>query len=436
MNSLAFIVRRGFMKSVVAPTLISLTALAAAAPPARAVQLEWEQLSPSSSMSERTQASMAYDSQRDRMLVFGGTSGLAYLNDLWQWPLATAGPWARIYPTGAPPDAFSQIFYDAPGDRLVAFASGLILGLDFAGSPRWTNLTPTGIAPPPRPDAAVAHDPQNQRLIIYGGGYVGNAHTDVWIAHLGASPYFEQVVPEGPEPFARAAAGAVYDPVGDRLIVFGGTGITSGATGYFSDVWALSLGAHPTWQLLSASAPFQGFVRGIHYVHAHKLLVPYGGHVWALPLSGGPWEAWDPEGLAPGAAIQMASTFLPEQRQLAVFGGRSAGVIYSDLWRTTLPAPVTGVESPQLESGLALAVTPNPARGGAFASFTLPASSPVRIEVLDLAGRRVAARELGTLEAGPHRFELPAGRPLDPGVYFLRLAAAGVSRTTRFVALR
>jgi hypothetical protein len=82
-------------------------------------------------------------------------------------------------------------------------------------------------------------------------------------------------------------------------------------------------------------------------------------------------------------------------------------------------------------------VQPNPSDGELSVSFALPGDAPARLEVLDLAGRRVASREVGTLGEGTHvvRFTREASA-LRPGVYAIRLTSGGRSVTTRAVVVR
>lgn len=94
--------------------------------------------------------------------------------------------------------------------------------------------------------------------------------------------------------------------------------------------------------------------------------------------------------------------------------------------------------APGVAPTLALALaSPNPSADGALAaSVTLPAAGSASLELLDVQGRRVLAREVGALGAGTHRIALDAGVRLAPGVYTLRLAQAGVARSLRAVVLR
>lgn len=62
---------------------------------------------------------------------------------------------------------------------------------------------------------------------------------------------------------------------------------------------------------------------------------------------------------------------------------------------------------------------PNPARGSSTVSFSLPRPGSVRVEVVDLAGRRVWSRERGELGSGTHEVKI-AGLPA--GLYLIRIA--------------
>jgi hypothetical protein len=73
--------------------------------------------------------------------------------------------------------------------------------------------------------------------------------------------------------------------------------------------------------------------------------------------------------------------------------------------------------------------SPGPGRGRVRAWFTLPSAEAATLELLDLAGRRIAAREVGTLGAGEHDVDLTPERPLTPGIYWLRLRQGSDART-------
>jgi hypothetical protein len=105
------------------------------------------------------------------------------------------------------------------------------------------------------------------------------------------------------------------------------------------------------------------------------------------------------------------------------------------LWGRTPHFSIRGIavlEKPPLGRGRASATgfTPtdgvlsltsvNPSLSTLRLRFSLASASPARIDVYDVAGRRVADRELTGLGPGEHRIEMDPGQ-LRPGLYLIRL---------------
>jgi hypothetical protein len=67
--------------------------------------------------------------------------------------------------------------------------------------------------------------------------------------------------------------------------------------------------------------------------------------------------------------------------------------------------------------------------------FELSSGAPARVELLDLAGRRVVEREVGSLGPGPHSVNLASGARLAPGVYHVRLTQGQSRETARVVVI-
>jgi len=102
----------------------------------------------------------------------------------------------------------------------------------------------------------------------------------------------------------------------------------------------------------------------------------------------------------------------------------------------TLGDPPVGVSD---NGRIALALgqpSPNPSRTGAIlVRFTLPTDAAATLALFDVAGRRVAAREVGSLGPGTHALDLAAdGRPAA-GIYFIRLQQGPHTRSRRVVVL-
>lgn len=79
---------------------------------------------------------------------------------------------------------------------------------------------------------------------------------------------------------------------------------------------------------------------------------------------------------------------------------------------------------------------PNPAIGGRLmVHFALPTAESATLELLDVAGRRVAQQMVGALGAGRHSVDLADGRRLEPGLYFVRLTQGANVRIVRTTIL-
>jgi len=180
------------------------------------------------------------------------------------------------------------------------------------------------------------------------------------------------------------------------------------------------------------------------------LLTPFAG----ATVRNRPWSAmaatpWDVETVTPSVALAEGGAYHWRVRIRA----KSPWFRYSP-WRS-LPARAEGeahvragagalaVEDPGPgpAAGLSLAPpSPNPSRGAVEIAFTLAAPGRVRLEILDVAGRRVATLADGGREAGRHALRWSGagedGAPAAPGVYFARLAAGKRTAAVRLVRVR
>lgn len=80
-------------------------------------------------------------------------------------------------------------------------------------------------------------------------------------------------------------------------------------------------------------------------------------------------------------------------------------------------------------------VFPNPARDVARFAVRLPAAAEVRLEVLDVRGRRVAVVADAAFEAGAHSLAWRRPEGVGAGVYFARLSSGARVMQRRFVVL-
>src|SRR5439155_15569016 len=185
--------------------------------------------------------------------------------------------------------------------------------LSLRGAPSWTQILPGGTPPSPRHMMSAIYDPARDRIVVFGGldralGY----RDDVWALSLGASPAWTRLGPLGVGPAPRARHSATYDPRRNRMIVFGGyhAAVGDSPAGPANDVWALSLSDPPAWTRLvtQGAAPRARYDQSAVYDPVRDCIVVFGGFdgiarlgdVWSLALSGRlRWRENRPEGTLP-----------------------------------------------------------------------------------------------------------------------------------------
>ena len=102
-------------------------------------------------------------------------------------------------------------------------------------------------------------------------------------------------------------------------------------------------------------------------------------------------------------------------------------------------SPGKGLEASAAAGGVGLAIGRNAGGSVPEISFTLPARSEARVDLFDVAGRKVAVLYHGQANAGRTTPAWDgrglAGDPLRPGAYFARLTAGGVQAARTIVLL-
>jgi hypothetical protein len=140
--------------------------------------------------------------------------------------------------------------------------------------PRWAPIT---VSSPPtaRFEHAAIYDPLRQRMLIFAGeDATESPRNDVWALSLTGTPTWTQLSTTGGPPTPRADLTAIYDPIRDRMLVYGGEASGEGAR--YSDLWALSL-ADNSWTMLAPAGPCSrsGYM-AVYDPDADAILV-YGG---------------------------------------------------------------------------------------------------------------------------------------------------------------
>ncbi len=151
---------------------------------------DWELKSPATVIQRHSYSTMFYDSVRHNTIMFGGNfnTGTSYVcNDTYRWD---GTDWTLLTPAQSPPpgSCYSSAFHQGLGTGMII--SGFQWNYTFysfeSGMWSWDGTTWTPISPGARPShriyAAISWDPDRQRIVLFGGSSDLNEpfFTDTW----------------------------------------------------------------------------------------------------------------------------------------------------------------------------------------------------------------------------------------------------------------
>jgi hypothetical protein len=238
----------------------------------------WTNVTPSFSPPPRDAHAVAYDSQSERIIVFGGRARLTesvvsgynesdFLHDVWSYNVDT-NTWTNVTPAEGPTGRFFHgLAYDSKADCVLLFGGQTYeifsIGTDFAGvmgdtwafdleAGTWTNRTPA-ISPGPRSYTVMTYDASADYTILYAGslGAGGGAYNDIlygdtWAYNYNTNTWTEMNSPSSAGTRMRHAM--AYNNVSSLSIMFGGQIHTEGSAPT-AETWTY------TYQLNPPSAP-------------------------------------------------------------------------------------------------------------------------------------------------------------------------------------
>jgi hypothetical protein len=302
-------------------------ALSCLAQPCPAQTPNWTQIMPTTS--PWSTGAMAYDSARKRSVKFGGYGIDSGTNLTWEWD-GKNKTWTRITPTSTlPPSRGSHAMaYDSARQRTVLF--GGYVGMVFSGSPvadtwewdgkNWTQIKPTSTLPPARWKHALAYDSARQRTVLFGGSDI-NSKTlaDTWEWD---GKNWTQIKPTTTSPLARSSHAMAYDSARQRTVLFGGSDSNAKT---LADTWEWD---GKSWaQIKPTTSPAARVWHAMAYDSARKRTVLFAGWTGSSPLTD-TWE-WDGKNwtqikptTSPSSPGVMA---YDSARQRTVLFGKAAG---------------------------------------------------------------------------------------------------------------
>jgi hypothetical protein len=135
---------------------------------------------------------------------------------------------------------------------------GLLVLIGTAQAQTWLRVEASGPeAPPPRTFAVAIYDPRGERMLLFGGRGPDGDLNDLWslnLEELDAGAKWTRIETEGVVPAARFTHNAVYDPAAHQMLVWAGRKVDSAGSAFFNDVWFYDIGSN-SWTELETGDP-------------------------------------------------------------------------------------------------------------------------------------------------------------------------------------
>lgn len=248
----------------------------------------WEKRLPPVSPPSRANGTLAYDSDRQKTVLFGGNKAdLSDFGDTWEWD---GSVWIEKTPALSPAARSRHaLVYDKARGKTVLFGGdhGRDETWEWDGSV-WLQRHPA-TSPPGRIDHALAYDATRSRVVLFGGdplggGQIGSDDTWEWDGNT-----WTPMTPSAKPP-ARNSHSLSFGP-GNRTVLFGGYQQNTGSgAGNFADTWLWD-GANWT-QPFPATRPSAREQSVLVYDSIRKRAILFGGYspFGTLPDPHATWE--------------------------------------------------------------------------------------------------------------------------------------------------
>ncbi|HYT16686.1 MAG TPA: kelch repeat-containing protein [Thermoplasmata archaeon] len=181
----------------------------------------WTILQPSGSPSSRRSAAMAYDSESRKVILFGGETGIIpfpWVNDTWAYDFNT-NTWTNMTPgegVRPPPGSGYLMAHDSQSDRTILFGGSTGVSghnetwaYDF-NTNTWTNMMPA-VSPSVDDRSTMAYDSRMDRVIVQGRG-------ETWLYDVGSNAWTN--VSGGATPSTLRGTAMAFDIRAGRSVVF------------------------------------------------------------------------------------------------------------------------------------------------------------------------------------------------------------------------
>ncbi len=307
----------------------------------------WALMNPVPSPSVRHRTSMVYASNSDKVILYSGYNYASMLTDTWSYDLVTNN-WTNMNPSANPGGRYlHSMAYDSNFDNLILFGgygSGGIKSSTWAynlTTNTWTNLNPV-MFPSARKSHSMVYDTNSGKVILFGGDgswTVSNLPlNDTWI-YDPATNNWTNMNPVS-KPNARIGHSMAYDEDSGKVILFGGYN----GSFHFNDTWIYDLTTNNWTKMNPVTKPNARFFHGLVYSADINKTLLFGGSdnpdvygagynsyrdTWTYDLTANDWTQVFSDTPAPSHSHSMA--YGADSDQALLFGGYD-GTYYDDTW--------------------------------------------------------------------------------------------------------
>ena len=309
---------------------------------------------------------MAYDSESDQVILFGGETNphSGAIGGTWAYDLGEH-KWREMSPDRNPaPGAGGDSFaYDIQSDRVIMFvgsyfyganqnppgkAAGETWAFDF-NNDTWADMQPA-VSPFGIVGARMAYDEESDRMILFGGADADSFEPvdATWAYDFDSNSWEKLDPPVAPPPMNFHSM--AYDSRSDRVILLG-TALAEG-------MWAYDFNSD-TWEPLlpRAMPPFRAYSSMVYDAGSDQMILFGGastpteealGDTWAYDTADNTWTELTTD-TQPDARGWHATAYSMAARMVLLFGGgpdrekfTSETWVYDparNLWRLELAAP-------------------------------------------------------------------------------------------------
>ena len=177
------------------------------------------------------------------------------------------------------------------------------------------------------------YDPINERIMMFGGGNDNDIYDDTWVLNYTSGNWAELTLESSP--VHRSSTVMVYDSADEVIILFGG----HNGTEWDSDTWVFDCNTETWTEVTPAHSPYGRGSHAMVYDSVNDRVLLFSGYgsigpeiadTWAYDYNTNTWTEMNPTA-SPGQRYGAGYVFDESNETMIIFGGNSHGH-YSDTW--------------------------------------------------------------------------------------------------------